>query len=979
MRTKGKQVQLGEYLQNSLETYFDISMEQVSFFVDEQLRMDDIIAYFDGQNIRLNQRFFLLEPLAQIKVIAHEIAHLCQSMDSFDQEAGVCIQELQMEVNAHMEALSFQYEFVRGSICKHAWNRRQSRKMRTAKNRIQAYGLGGIFTIKQVLLDRLSKKDGIAVDYEGVHEFLTRQAILTVEDKISKMGTTGMPSLAAELKKVSNRNSLILGSEVNDLYFFQDVYIRILEKLLSPEDIKALQKNLQISLEDMNQKMHQLKSTNNIFESVKILSSKVYTDNYSSAVMRALAEIFHQYINITLASLEIQEYTSEIRELFQKNFVDRYRDEIDTIKKISKSLYGLVREGTIALDEFLLEHTPIGLIKEGLLEGIDKFFDWWEDPESAIFVEVEEAFLSLLETLPRNFKICESLYENIKQVYCIGQFLMYSHSKDLQFLHSMDCSKGDTSLNIDKCTRWARFCITVFLNEKYKNKPILDWNLRDYIVSIYREDKEDLLPHMLMPLLLNITSAMNCTEKANKKAKTQNAKERQRVWMQTEIMEGVLRDRAEAASFFAKGTVGAFFNLCEKDNPRFVALGMAMHMMEDSFTGSHLIRTWNIHSGKEVIIPEDENYEQIKDQISPVLYFADYTKQDATRHAHADCFVDLFGGVDDDMSCELCSRESDGMCMDIEMDDKMSKPRTTMDDLELEKLHNCHRTVGAESARRYTAHFLYLVVTIPRYGVERKHRMDQIERYLRSIYLDANELPYIKEKNIVSLSNNTCVPVEECSDRVNQEYLMNTISFAGRSFEKEELQQLNLRERFKEFIIDLSITERLDTILGKKFPGDLQELFDIIKKYREYLLENFGRSIIPTKEYIVKKCKEEDKQVIARELEGSSLAKRILIMYRLFDLPMLSNILLLIEKLKKKKEEAMLKLERQYERKTLLSLYEQIEFMYTRYQGHIYELYMNVQWMGEQSRLQETHGKTDYDAILQEIDSTLLSYIVKWN
>lgn len=120
------------------------------------------------------------------------------------------------------------------------------------------------------------------------------------------------------------------------------------------------------------------------------------------------------------------------------------------------------------------------------------------------------------------------------------EYILETHDGCLQFLHSMDTSKGKLLRNIDKMCRWAKFCIEVYQNhevtitEKYvkalqepcnekvdQKVKFQDLNLLRYVLSL--DENEDILACMLSPLVLRIDrNADYEDEKTEEKAESKS-------------------------------------------------------------------------------------------------------------------------------------------------------------------------------------------------------------------------------------------------------------------------------------------------------------------------------------------------------------------------------------------------------------------------------------------------------------------------
>lgn len=227
-------------------------------------------------------------------------------------------------------------------------------------------------------------------------------------------------------------------------------------------------------------------------------------------------------------------------------------------------------------------------------------------------------------------------------------FVYSSHFKRMQFLHSMDCSGGCKSLNYRKIRRWTEFCIDVFNNIEVSQvkKHIQDLTIDEYV---------------------NIVD--------------------------DELFRIMMRDLLDSA--YGSKSIKYFFG-GDKFDAGSVALGCVSHMIQDSFALSHVKRCLdpfairrssdfdlsidgqkkksssdsvdisldgkddksemlagnpiqvendkfknckeNVKNGKEKW-DYDKFRESLSRQAMPVILYANYEKQDAAKHKHADVFL----------------------------------------------------------------------------------------------------------------------------------------------------------------------------------------------------------------------------------------------------------------------------------------------------------------------------------------------------
>ena len=298
-------------------------------------------------------------------------------------------------------------------------------------------------------------------------------------------------------------------------------------------------------------------------------------------------------------------------------------------------------------------------------------------------------------------------------------FINQTHKGDMQFLHSMDSSNGDTAANVAKMRRYARFASDVYQNRVMPGQPgqplpqgqvgparptrMQDMNMLDYVLSQEPEGEEgteyDPFQEMMLSSMVNpsalkkfdrdFDSRFAAEEKGRIVAGQQPRTPAERRQARTARLRDLLTfsDDEEAAareaatlkyankswfgkkfadytkgfergyidkevkkarqakmdnrSKYAKRTVGEFFtNGNKKLDAGMVALGSASHMLEDSFAGSHAIRSDNLYLGTTRDTELSTTGMEIANKATPIMGNADYSQQDSTpkfgRHGKAD-------------------------------------------------------------------------------------------------------------------------------------------------------------------------------------------------------------------------------------------------------------------------------------------------------------------------------------------------------
>ncbi|MBO4695690.1 MAG: hypothetical protein J5643_00250 [Lachnospiraceae bacterium] len=487
--------------------------------------------------------------------------------------------------------------------------------------------------------------------------------------------------------------------------------------------------------------------------------------------------------------------------------------------------------------------------------------------------------MPIIDNIFNGFRQFEPYYDTIL-------FLLQSHTGQMQFLHSMDCSNGCSEWNRRKMIRWCRFCYDC--NKEYKSSDILDKNILEYLLQFvpskeevlkygdagsasfekdFSENKEYqialaktcvnyydlyakhyetheeelLLAAMLLPLCVIFLQMNNCKLAAKQAAKylfgfdeEKSADLKQAkcfdICLVIALRESVMEDdgityKTKPVGLYRSPisdmTMREFFNgkrdyIQAKDT----ILGMTMHMIEDSFTPSHTVRAWNCEPGVNA---------------APIITFADYTKQEAPRHACADYFVDSVSS----MAVIYCDPDM----FDIEYEPfSKEKPEKTVEDLKNElPFQAAQTTVGAVCAFRY-AKKVFDHVT--KGSKDIFHQFD--EKLIKSIYpLIGENYPYVgNAKNSLRVKDTDVILSE-----------MNT-PLSGRCYEKGSLKEEKMFEKYAESIINSTIGDSLIAGYDKR----LDELNEAVEEYRKYLFKHFAPNRYPSLEDLKYYEKEESKK-----------------------------------------------------------------------------------------------------------------------
>ena len=264
-------------------------------------------------------------------------------------------------------------------------------------------------------------------------------------------------------------------------------------------------------------------------------------------------------------------------------------------------------------------------------------------------------------------------------------FINQTHHGDMQFLHSMDTSGGDTEKNMLKARRYAQFASDVYQNKRDQSgQDVQSQNMLDYVLRSKtrgddgqaREDK--LFQEMMLSTMLSAKKTKSIEEQVEKEVKKglitrEQSKARRAQLIRDAAIAGRNGRQAAADEYrnmsdkekkkagsedkyirkktglskYATGSVGDFFTGGNEElDAGLVALGSASHMIEDSYAGSHASRAENLYLGDGGRKATDlsETGEEIAAKSTDVITSADYNQQDATfkigRHTKGDKFAE---------------------------------------------------------------------------------------------------------------------------------------------------------------------------------------------------------------------------------------------------------------------------------------------------------------------------------------------------
>ena len=266
-------------------------------------------------------------------------------------------------------------------------------------------------------------------------------------------------------------------------------------------------------------------------------------------------------------------------------------------------------------------------------------------------------------------------------------FINQSHHGDMQFLHSMDTSGGDTVENMAKARRYARFASDVYQNkENMQGRNMLGYVLNDTGATDAEDSdvgrtngkgnptrfQEMMLSTMLSAGKLKEIEAQVAAEglsagaakqrrmalikqaaqngqsvmdAARKKYRNKSGFKKWRAGSEQEYVRK--KARAAGLSKYAIGSVGDFFTGGDKElDAGMVALGSASHMIEDSYAGAHASRGENLYlgDGGKKATDLSETGAEISAKSTDVITTGDYNQQNANplwgRHPKGDEFAE---------------------------------------------------------------------------------------------------------------------------------------------------------------------------------------------------------------------------------------------------------------------------------------------------------------------------------------------------
>lgn len=234
-------------------------------------------------------------------------------------------------------------------------------------------------------------------------------------------------------------------------------------------------------------------------------------------------------------------------------------------------------------------------------------------------------------------------------------YINQTHEGDMQFLHSMSTSEGDYELDRRKILRWTKFCLDVFSDEKLRNK-----RLGEYLFETIPAD--DLLLPMMASMLVKPKCLTDIKAHFHSNADSVEARQRELAQAIYRTIKQLHLSGVHIESEYYSMRIQKFFSGSGGKGGEYVALGTVCHMLQDSFAGSHARRVYNIFNQDpfmDIEMQEETERDRnatfvfskyvpslakifIEKKVMPVMLFADYTQQNANRHAYADVFLAVY-------------------------------------------------------------------------------------------------------------------------------------------------------------------------------------------------------------------------------------------------------------------------------------------------------------------------------------------------
>lgn len=885
-----------------LERYYEIELSQIPLRLELIYTKKHLFAFYDGDVITLDPIICSLSECEIGMILAHELAHYFQWKELLNPANRNIFLDYLMEKEAGEAEEDFKTIY-----CGYSSKERKYKLMKKnwgmiekffdsetlfcekTKYKISAYGIGGVFSINQLLFQKIGAKKGMAVEFKGCHEILTEQAFDICEKK-NKFSLNNA---------YSDKKKLMAGSELNDLYVANDFFRHYLEKTININDAEILNimESVEKQLEEFNYntKKYDFKTLDEANSVITLPTSSIlfhksflnillqgyldyilandFIEEYKKLFKDSIGEmIFKLLPEETFYS--IKNFFSDLSEKVGRTFLEgldgvsdfvgltkwmkqKTNEVIDWIfetveypdgigKKIDAFVYDFANKSSELCNVF--EESISYVEKKCKDSGVIGFAEsiWNEIPSNPFQVEICNLDnVTVISGLKEITKKIKGIGTATRRIYCIIQFLLHSHYKGMQFLHSMDCSNGNNDLNIRKCIRFAKFCSFVYWCEK-NNTSLLNRKFGDYL-TLDLKDENDVLKDMFYPLLIPMTELYDVEYRIKKENVLESNKfDNLRKYIQTAYNGG-------KKSFFANLTIKEFFTMfadSQKDAGLF-ALGMACHMIEDSFTASHTIRTWNVNSNISIKTVNDANL------VPPILYCANYKKQDGNRHVYSDLFID-------DFVLNIDEREHEKHCFDVDSaESKDYNPKLN----ERRSKDNVNQTVNAAVARDCVSVFLELIFK------NCKKTFDElwlpIENFLKVIYTN------IEDKSYSKCFSSTCQETQNEVHSIDshEKFFSAEVFFklkAGRSYEKDELEEKERKDKLKESVDEFRFAKHHDSKpkneadnqmsakinsmrigFGKSdvvsfFCMRAQWLFNYLELYRSYLINNYASCFYPS-------------------------------------------------------------------------------------------------------------------------------------
>ncbi len=286
---------------------------------------------------------------------------------------------------------------------------------------------------------------------------------------------------------------------------------------------------------------------------------------------------------------------------------------------------------TINLDQMSLYNKSYNYPKElERYKSLVKHVRWSDDPTRQVY-DTKKSSPKFAATMK---KYCESIIENSEDGeinLAANGLLCASHFGRFQYLHSMAINDGiEAKVTFNKILSWSKFAYQFSLSEKDHNENYCE----------YWENNK---------IYPNIVDSFQVESFRNRK---DNFCERRKIskwnWITNPKLWGSNQEYYEAwtvKSFFSNECTGKFGSgqctvIEDKDEIMFSALGSILHLVQDSYSKSHVSRG-GTPALSEIVCSPPENFHSYLNQDSDT-----HTKADKWPVFHSTCNLGSGGTLD---------------------------------------------------------------------------------------------------------------------------------------------------------------------------------------------------------------------------------------------------------------------------------------------------------------------------------------------